>query len=134
MEEADLIKYAALILNEKGEFLLGRKPGKDTWINIGGKPKRGETVIECLDRELKEEISTGIVIIPPPTYFTETPATPALDDPDMTVKIIWYKVKLLKEPVAKEELEEVKWFNKKNYKGYNLSPQIVEYLIPALLK
>ncbi len=40
-----------------GKLLLVRK--RETWILPGGKPEEGETDLECLAREIKEE--TGIV-------------------------------------------------------------------------
>jgi len=81
--------------------LFARKKDKKVWINIGGRIEKGETPIECLQRELREEIqseidmrtlrrSSGGVF----KEFLRTPPTPALDDPDKTVQIIWYKVSL----------------------------------------
>lgn len=134
MKEADILKYAALIQNDKGEILLGRKHGKDTWINIGGRVEGSETPLECLSREIKEELNCDINLDTHYQIFAETPATPALDDPNMTVKIVWYKIELIGIPTPSNEIEEVKWINPNEADNFKMSPQIVEYLIPELLK
>jgi 8-oxo-dGTP pyrophosphatase MutT (NUDIX family) len=129
--EADIIKYAALIFNEKNEVLFVRKYNKSIWINVGGRVEEGETPVECLQRELMEELNSRILTNPLPTKLLETPVTPALDDPNKTVKIIWYKITLLDNPVASSEVEEIKWINPAN-PSVELSPQIKEYLLPFL--
>jgi len=49
------IKISGLILNEKGELWIFRNKGKTVWTCPGGKIEEGESEIECLKRELKEE-------------------------------------------------------------------------------
>ena len=50
----------AIILNENGEILIGQRPlGKDLaglWEFPGGKQEEGETIQECIIREIKEEL------------------------------------------------------------------------------
>jgi len=129
---ANITKYAALITNDKGEVLFAHKRGKDIWINIGGRVERGESPIECLQRELREEIQCEIVTNPIPVEFLRTPPTPALDDSDKTVQIIWYKVKIIGELIPDNEIVEIKWVDITNI-DIELSPQIREYLLPKLL-
>lgn len=128
---ADIIKYAALITNEKGEVLFVRKKDKDTWINVGGRVESNETPIECLQREIKEELDCDIEIDSQTKPFLQTPLTPALDDPDKTVQIIWYKVKLIGSPKASSEIAEIRWIDTSN-PNVTLSPQINAYLLPFL--
>jgi 8-oxo-dGTP diphosphatase len=131
-KKADITKYAALIFNEKGEVLFVRKLNKDKWINVGGRVEINETPIDCLKREINEELDCDIELNPTPTQFLKTPLTPALDDPGKTVQIIWYRIKLVGEPVASSEIEEIKWVDVKN-PDVELSPQIQEYLLPVLI-
>jgi len=49
-----MIGVVALVVIEKGKILLVRK--KDYWILPGGKIEKGESEIECLLREFKEEL------------------------------------------------------------------------------
>lgn len=55
---------AAIIVNEKGQFLIGRrKKGKSQeglWEFPGGKLEEGESVEDCLRRELREEMNIEI--------------------------------------------------------------------------
>jgi 8-oxo-dGTP diphosphatase len=131
MTTNNIIKYAALIQNSNGEILLARKSGKNIWINIGGKVEINETAVDCLKREICEELNCEISESLVPTLFLESPYTPALDDPGKLVKIIWYKVELVGQPKPSSEIEEIRWINPKNPQ-VELSPQIKEFLLPKL--
>lgn len=53
------VRVAALIRNEKGEILLVRqkKNKKDYWLLPGGGIEFGESALQALERELKEELN-----------------------------------------------------------------------------
>ena len=50
------VSLKAIIRNEKGEVLVNKEKGRDHWSLPGGCWDHGETDIECLKRELYEEI------------------------------------------------------------------------------
>lgn len=50
------ISLKAIIRNEKGEILVNRERGHDNWSLPGGGWDHGESVTECLQRELFEEV------------------------------------------------------------------------------
>lgn len=56
----------AVIFNERKEVLIGQRPeGKDLallWEFPGGKLEEGETVEECIRREIKEELDVEIEV------------------------------------------------------------------------
>lgn len=132
MNYSRILKSAALIQNESGEILLARKYGKTIWINIGGRIENGESPIQCLKREIEEETGCRVSSNYTPKFFLETPFTPAIDDPNCEVKIIWYKAKLEGIPQPKNEIEELKWVDPHD-PNIELSPQIREFLIPKLI-
>ena len=51
----------AIIVNENGEILIGQRPlGKDLaglWEFPGGKQEQGETIKECIIREIKDSFA-----------------------------------------------------------------------------
>lgn len=65
MEFGDMpIGVNAILLNKKNQVLLGKRNnsfGEGTFGLIGGKMKYGETIEECIIRELKEEI--GVIVL-----------------------------------------------------------------------
>ena len=56
----------AVIFNEKNEVLIGQRPeGKDLallWEFPGGKLEEGESIEECIKREIKEELDVEIKV------------------------------------------------------------------------
>lgn len=50
------ISLKAIIRNEHGEILVNRERGHGNWSLPGGGWDHGESVIECLKRELNEEV------------------------------------------------------------------------------
>ena len=56
----------AVIFNEKNEILIGQRPeGKDLallWEFPGGKLEEGESIEECIKREIKEELDVEIKV------------------------------------------------------------------------
>lgn len=128
---ADIIKYAALITNQDQMILLGLKRGSTIWTNIGGRIEPNEKPIQCLQREIMEELACQIVLSPPPQKILEAPTTPTVDDPNKTVKIYWYKVEIIGTPVASNEIAEIKWVNPLHI-DIEVSPQIKEYLLPYI--
>lgn len=59
MEEREVNKVRAVIINEKGQILIA-KTQKGVYMLLGGKIDEGEQVEDALKREIKEE--SGIVI------------------------------------------------------------------------
>ena len=57
------IVVAAAVIEREGRFLVTRRPMgvhlEGLWEFPGGKCDNGESLAECLDRELREELGTG---------------------------------------------------------------------------
>ncbi|MBR5599077.1 MAG: (deoxy)nucleoside triphosphate pyrophosphohydrolase [Alphaproteobacteria bacterium] len=56
----------AIIVNDRQEILIGQRPeGKDLaglWEFPGGKCEKGETIEECIKREIKEELDVDVEV------------------------------------------------------------------------
>lgn len=67
------ISLKAIIRNDKGEVLVNRENGRDHWSLPGGGWEHGESDVECLKRELREEVGyTGEMTVRP-LATTRTP-------------------------------------------------------------
>jgi len=68
------IRVAAIILNKKNEILLvnHRKNKKSYWLFPGGGVEYGETFVEALKRELKEELSLDKVSVGELIFLNDT--------------------------------------------------------------
>jgi len=56
----DIISCIALIFNKKGKILLGKRRDSSKWSFVGGGLDAGETPLECIKREVFEEVGLKI--------------------------------------------------------------------------
>lgn len=101
---------AAVIRN--GRILLVRN--EETWILPGGKPVGDETDLECLSREVCEEL--GVEIVNPSFFTTVEGRTPHRGD---IIKVKIYFAEIMGKPQPRAEISEVAWVRRNN--SYNLS-------------
>ncbi len=103
------IRKCALLLIKDKKLLLAREFGENRFLSVGGSFEQGETDIQCLQRELMEEVGTkakeGTL-----KFLNEFVYT---DGPEKLIHIRAYAGELEKEPVATGEIEELKWFTRK---------------------
>jgi 8-oxo-dGTP diphosphatase len=113
---------AAIIRGDR--ILLCRKQGK--LILPGGKIEPGETELECLERELREELG-DVALADPVKLGTFEHSTPK------PIRIELYGGRLAGVPVASGEIEAIEWFD-----GRIDSSELVESLraviLPELLR
>ena len=111
---------AAII--RKGRILLVRK--LETWILPGGKPEGKETDIECLTRELGEELPT-VQLRNPRFYKQFTGPTPHTED---TIEVSVYLADIKGEPSAGAEINDVGRFRGGNCPQSEITDKIVASL------
>lgn len=100
----------ALAIFKDGKILLGRSWKEENLFKfIGGKPEEGESDIECLKREVGEEINVDLV--EDSIKFLKEFEGPAYNHPDLIIKVKLYKGEIIGEPVPSNEIVEVKYFD-----------------------
>lgn len=129
---ADFNKVGALIL--RGDQLLLCRKNRDTskLILPGGRIEAGETDLECLARELREEL--GAVTLRNVEYVGTYEDRAALDDPTVvkTLRIALYRGDLVGTPTPAAEITEVVWFGPDSDRG-ELTPIFINRILPDLL-
>lgn len=103
-----IIRKCALLLVKDKKLLLSREFNETRFLTVGGKYENGETDLQCLQRELVEEVGTKAVESTL-EFLNEFVYT---DGPEKIIHIRAYSGELEKEPEAKGEVEELKWFNR----------------------
>jgi 8-oxo-dGTP pyrophosphatase MutT (NUDIX family) len=124
------IHKAGLIVVRKGRVLLCRKKrGHGMLILPGGKIERGETAIECIAREVREELGPLKVR---GAKFLGTYVDRAAD-PGRTVRIELYRGELSGEPAPHAEIGELVWFDA-GEDWSRLAPSLRNRIMPDLVK
>ena len=103
------ITVMVFIENSKGEFLLQQRSIKKggQWATTGGHPKSGETSLQGLCTEIKEELGIDVHTNEPTLFKTVKTADDFLDLYYLKKDI---EINLIK--MQKEEVQNVAWFTK----------------------
>jgi 8-oxo-dGTP diphosphatase len=129
---ADYDKVGLLTIRE-GKILLCRKKHTTALLILpGGRREPGETSIECLVRELHEEL--GDVNAHSLEYlgtYTDR-AAGSESGPPKTVQIELYRGELIGEPQAHAEIKELVWFGPHDVRT-QLSPSLANKILPDLI-
>ena len=116
----------ALIQNGEGKFLF-IKPSKykdfgeyqEAWYPPTGHVKEGESIEDCLKREVKQELSLDIE----PVRLISEWGQDVVGE-----KAFWWQCRIIGGEIAKsEEIEEYKYFSKEEVKNLKLWPATVKF-------
>ncbi len=128
---ADINKIAGLCIRDKKLLIVYKKTDK-MYITLGGKIEAGETDLECLKREVREELRCGIQN---PVYF-ETFEGRTYDN-SKSIHMKCYFLELTGEPAINpaDSIDHYRWIDK-NYKkeGILVAPLLEQKVIPELIK
>ena len=113
------VVVVAIIENERGQILLGRKKPNsgvypNTWHNAGGGVEEGETLEQALRREVQEETKLTIKDFKPQAFLDDVAIKYTENGKEEFYYIFLpYSVKIGKgNPKAGSDFEEVRWFDK----------------------
>ena len=129
---ADYDKVGLLAVRE-GRILLCRKKHKTSALILpGGCREPGESSLDCLAREVQEEL--GEVEVSSVEYVGSYADRAAGGDaePPKTVQIELYQAELIGDPVARSEIAELTWFGEQDDRT-RLAPSIANKILPDLL-
>jgi 8-oxo-dGTP pyrophosphatase MutT (NUDIX family) len=119
-----------LIATRGNDILLCRKDKLALLILPGGQIEDGETALECLIRELNEEL--GDITLENPKYLGIY-IDQAASDPNKTVEIQLYMGEIVGNPIASSEIVELVWFGPESDKN-ELSPILINKIFPDLIR
>ena len=129
---ADYDKVGLLTLREGKILLCRKKHTTSSLILPGGCKEPGESALDCLARELREEL--GDVQVSEPEYIGVYSGRAAGSEagPPKTVQIELYRADLIGEPAARSEIAELVWFGPED-DGTRLAPSIRNKILPDLI-
>lgn len=125
-----IIKYGLIIIKDK-KFLINRKKGTTLFLMPGGKPEPGESVEDCLIREIQEE-HTCALLLESISFFGEFEDI-AANEPNTLICIKLYLGTIVGVPHISSEIEEMRWFGRNDDPSI-LSPIIRNKILPALIE
>ena len=120
-------KIGAIIIDSK-KILIAREKGLDIFFIPGGKRKAGESDLDTLTREVREELD---VTVKSHKYY-KTFFAKNHDGTD-EVRVKAYFVDADDHPKPNSEIEELLWINKENSHQYKLG-NILKIMVPELIK
>ena len=131
---AEFNKVGLLVQDESGRLLLCRKDHSTSLLILpGGRIEDGETDMQCLHRELIEEL--GQVTPRNVQRVGVYTAVAHNDDPNIrkTLEIRLYQGELVGTPVPCGEIQELFWFGEDDDPGL-LTPIFTDHILPDLRK
>lgn len=129
MPKSIIVKCAAVIVRDRS-LLLTRKQGTTTFISPGGKPLPGESYLDCVAREVREELE---VEVQTSTYLGIFHGVSTFEN--ISIEMHVYLSDIFGEPRPSAEIAEIVW-----YRSCLSSPQLMigsifgKAVIPLLLK
>lgn len=128
MAAFDIHKVGGILIKDK-KLLICRPKGKTYFIAPGGKIEAGETAMECLKRELMEELE---ISFDKAELFGEFYA-PAVGAEDKMLRMDVYIVSEWKgEPNPSSEIEELMWVDTEQASNMEIGSIFAHEVIPRL--
>jgi mutator protein MutT len=114
-----VIEVAAGLIYHEGRYLIARRKAgvhlAGFWEFPGGKREAGESLVECLQRELLEELSIRVGL-PIPYQIVRH------DYPERTVELHFFRCAIEQGQAAPVDCEEVRWVRPENLTNFQFPP------------
>lgn len=126
-------KVGLLILSpDQKKFLVCEKGSLPNFIMPGGKIEKGEADIDCLRREINEEL--GVKFDEASLKLVGEYRDLAAGATGQDIKITLYQAKVIGEPKPRAEIKSIYWIGKDDFNNPKQSPIIKNKIIPDLIK
>jgi mutator protein MutT len=119
---------AALIDDGAGELLLVRKQGTAVFMQPGGKIDPGETPLQALARELREEL--GFTPAEDQSLYLGTFCCEAANEPGHALTASLFHIRARRAFEVSAELEEAIWIPIRDASGLHLAPLTRDHVLP----
>lgn len=116
---------AAAVLGSRGLLLVSKRAAPEVFYLPGGKPEPGEAPLDCLRRELREELRVGVDSTRP---FAEVRALAALEGVEMWMSV--FLTRLAGRPAPSAEIAALGWWPHES--GLGVAPAVRDCVIPRL--
>jgi 8-oxo-dGTP pyrophosphatase MutT (NUDIX family) len=116
---------AAAVLDPRGLLLVSKRAAPDVYYLPGGKQDPGEQPLDCLGRELAEELGVAIESAEP---FAEVRAPAALEGVPMWMTVFLARLAGVPRPAA--EIASLRFWP--HDRGLALAPAVRDHVIPRL--
>lgn len=119
---------AGIITDPAGRTLLVRKVGSSAFMQAGGKIEQGESALDALSRELREEI--GLELDLDATEYLGSFRAVAANEPDTVIRAEVFAVVTSAPLQAAGEIEELLWIYNAETAGVELAPLTRDTILP----
>jgi DNA polymerase III epsilon subunit-like protein/8-oxo-dGTP pyrophosphatase MutT (NUDIX family) len=119
---------AGIITDSAGRTLLVRKHGSTAFMQAGGKIERGESALDALTRELREEI--GLELDPDATEYLGSFRADAANEPDTVVRAEVFALTTALDFRPSGEIEELRWIASGDPFDIELAPLTRDTVLP----
>jgi DNA polymerase-3 subunit epsilon len=123
---------AAIITDADGRTLLVRKAGSSAFMQAGGKIEPGESALEALARELREEVSLDLD--PDFTEYLGSFRAVAANEPDTVIRAEVFALVAQTQPVPAGEIAELVWIDDPSGHGLTLAALTQDTILPLWMQ
>lgn len=119
---------AAIITDSTGRTLVVRKQGTTAFMQAGGKIEAGESALQALTRELREEL--GLEIDLDATEYLGSHRAVAANEPDTVIRAEVFAVSARYDVAPAGEIAELRWITVDEVNSLELAPLTRETILP----